>query len=168
MVSAWALCDSRNTRQTPSLQSLPPWRTPLTRTLHPAHATRQGPLTARPWSIPPGVWGPLRSGTPAPPLHQPVPPPPGQPRLQAPQVGLAEKGLGGVVKNPQLLQSLPAQGLCLLTLPFSQPALVGSSPSPWPSSPGSAHPLRLHFVSHGPTAVTQLPARLSNDRPTAP
>ena len=58
----------------------------------------------------------------------------------------SRKGREGVVKNPQLLQSLPAQGLCLLTLPFSHPALVGSSPGPWPSSPGSARPLRLSAV----------------------
>lgn len=96
---------------------------PTTHTLHLAHATRQGPLTAHPWSIPPGVWGPRRSGTPAPPLYQPGPPPPGQPRLQAPQVGLAEKGLGGCGEK----SSAPTIPACPGPLP-AHPSLLPPGP----------------------------------------
>ena len=68
------------------------------------------------------------------------------------------------MKKLQVLQSLPApwplpvRVPCLLSLPFSHPALVGSSPNPWPSIPGSVHPQHLlcRLVSHGSTAVTQL------------
>ena len=69
-----------------------------------------------------------------------------------------------MVKKLQVLQSLPAPGPlpvqvpCLLTLPFSHPALVGSSPKPLAKHPRSVNPQHLHccFISHGSTAVTQL------------
>ena len=161
MISVWALGGSHNAYQTPSLQISPPQGTPR-HTLHPAHATCQGPLTARPWAIPPGVWGPPRSGTPAPPLHQPGPPPPGQPRLQAPQVGLAEKGSGGCGEK----SSAPTIPACPGPLP-AHPSLLppgprGKLPKPLAKQPrlcASSAP-RCCFVSHGPTAVTRLPARV--------
>ena len=73
------------------------------------------PLTARPWSIPPGAWGPPRSGTPAPPLHRPGPaPPPGQPRLPSRKEGLG--GRGQKVLKPCTGKG-PGAGLCLCGSP---------------------------------------------------
>ena len=119
-------------------------RGPHTRTLNPVQATRQGPLTARPWSIPPGVWGPLRSGTPAPPLHQPVPPPPGQPRLQTPKVELGSRkgwtGGGGEKTSAPTIPACPRAFACADPLP-AHPSLLPLGPrGKLPQTPGRASP----------------------------
>ena len=120
-------------------------RGPHIRTLHPAQATRQGPLTAHPWSIPPGVWGPPRSGTPALPLHQPGPPPPGQPRLQAPKVELGSRkgweGGGGEKTSGPTIPACPRAFACAGSLP-AHPSLLPPGPrGKLPQAPGQASPL---------------------------
>lgn len=120
----------------------PPQRTP-TRTLHPAPAARQGPLTARPWSTPPGVWGPPRSGTPALPLRQPGPPPPGQPRLQAPKVELGSRkgweGGGGEKTSGPTIPACPMAFACAGSLP-AQPSLLPPGPRGKLPKPLAKHP----------------------------
>lgn len=70
------------------------------------------------------------------------------------------------MKKPQLLQSLPALGPlpvqtpCLLTLPFSHSALVGSSPRPLAEHPrlcASSAPALLFYIAWSHSSDTAVP-----------
>ena len=99
------------------------------------------PLTACPWSTPPGARGPLRPGTPAPPRHQPGPAPPGRPQLQARKVGLGTRRGGW--DTAQTCKPHPCR-VPGVHLPFSHmlPGKLPQAPGcsrPHPGSLGSLH-----------------------------
>lgn len=152
--SAWALAGSCNACRALTLQSS---ISPEAFSTSPGRGSTPtlpvgGSLTAHPWSIPSGVWGPPRSGTPAPPLHQPGPAPPEQPRLQARKVGLgARKGGGRKILNPYKPRLL--QGLCMCRTPAWSPFPSPTRPS-WeaPPNPWLDRPL----VCASPAAGTAL------------
>lgn len=99
------------------------------------------PLTAHPWSIPPGAWGPLRSGTSAPPLHQPGPAPPGQPQIPAQKEGLGSEGQRG--EN----SSNPAQAKALWW------AFIYAGPQPSAPFPPHLSFTRSSLAGWGPCSV---------------
>lgn len=98
---------------------------------------RRGPLTVRPWSIPPGAWGPPRAGIPAPRLHPPGPAPPGRPqlRIRAWKEGLGARRAGGESSSNPASPTHRRAFACaepLLGAPFPSPSVPrGECPRPW-------------------------------------